>query len=115
MGEARKTALLQHLNQKTGDEQLALVTTHGDNEFIFDDKEYLVLTDAEADKEQDEYFDHYIDDCLDLPEHVRPYFDEVRWKEDAKFDGRGVALSGYDGIEHEEEVDGVNYYIYRTN
>jgi hypothetical protein len=30
-------------------------------------------------------------------------------------DGRGHFLSQYDGIEHEEEIDGETFYIYRTN
>ena len=30
-------------------------------------------------------------------------------------DGRGHFLSGYDGAENEEKVDGVWYFIYRTN
>ena len=30
-------------------------------------------------------------------------------------DGRGYFLSPYDGIEHEEEIDGETFYIYRTN
>lgn len=30
-------------------------------------------------------------------------------------DGRGHFLSGYDGEENEEEVDGATFFIYRTN
>ena len=30
-------------------------------------------------------------------------------------DGRGHFLSGYDGEENEEEINGTTYYIYRTN
>ena len=30
-------------------------------------------------------------------------------------DGRGHFLASYDGDENEETVDGVTYYIYRTN
>jgi hypothetical protein len=30
-------------------------------------------------------------------------------------DGRGHSLSSYDGEENEEQVNGVTYYIYRTN
>lgn len=36
--------------------------------------------------------------------------------EDAiRIDGRGHFISGYDGEEHEERVNGVTYFIYRTN
>jgi hypothetical protein len=30
-------------------------------------------------------------------------------------DGRGVGLSGYDGEEHEQEVCGETYFIYRID
>lgn len=79
--------------------------------------EYLVLTDAEADEMWDEFLENYIDECILylLPEAYRNYFDREAWKRDAQHDGRGHSLSGYDGNEHEEKIDGVWYYIYRTN
>jgi hypothetical protein len=30
-------------------------------------------------------------------------------------DGRGHYVSSYDGIEDEQDYDGITYYIYRTN
>ena len=50
---------------------------------------------------------------------MRYYFDDEKWKRDARFDGRGHSLSSYDGAEHYETVffDGQNidFYIYRIN
>ena len=47
------------------------------------------------------------------------YFDEEKWKRDARYDGRGHSLSSYDGAEYYETVffDGQNidFYIYRIN
>lgn len=79
--------------------------------------EYLVLTDEEADQMWDEQLESYIDDCIlpQLPEAYRNYFDHEAWKRDARHDGRGHSLSSYDGNEHEEKIDGVWYFIYRTN
>lgn len=79
--------------------------------------EYLVLTDEEADQAWDESLQSYLDDCVlsELPEIARNYFDEDRWKKDAKHDGRGHSLSSYDGTEYEEKIDGEWFYIYRTN
>lgn len=80
-----------------------------------DDGEYLVVTDEEADELWDENLESYIDGCMEIPEHVMEYFDRERWKEDARGDGRAHSLSGYDGKEAYQEVDGTGYYIYRTN
>jgi hypothetical protein len=78
---------------------------------------YAVLTDEEADERWDEYLENYIDDCIlpDVPESARCYFDREAWKRDARHDGRAHCLSPYDGHEHEVEIDGVMYYVYRTN
>ena len=73
--------------------------------------EYQVLDDDEADEAQDEQLESYIDECMELPEHVAPYFDREAWKSDARMDGRGHCLSSYDGPEHEVG----EYFIYRTN
>ena len=81
-------------------------------EFSYYRQRYYVLTDSEADQKEDEYLDNYIDECLEIPEHIRPYFDEA-WKRDARMDGRGHTLNRYDGTEYEEKVNGTWYYIYR--
>jgi len=80
---------------------------------------YRVLTDFEAEEAWEESLDSYIDECLEIPKHLRFYFDEDKWKSDAKTDGRGHSLSSYDGEENsvEVEIDGTEYefYIYREN
>ena len=73
--------------------------------------EYLVLTDEEANQRWDDYLESYIDDCLEIPAHIVPYFDHEAWKRDARHDGRGHALSPYDGVEHSAQ----DYYVYRIN
>jgi len=78
-------------------------------------QEYKVFTDAEADREWDEALDSYIDDCMEIPENVLPYFDEDKWKCDAKMDGRGHSLNRYDGGEEYATINKVDYYIYRNN
>lgn len=86
---------------------------------------YLVLTDEEADEKWDESLDSYIEECIQ-PEidklsegagNLSYYitFDEEKWKRDARMDGRGHALSTYDGCENEETVEGITFYIYRIN
>lgn len=79
--------------------------------------EYLVLTDYEADELHDEQLEYYIEECImpEIPEYLRCYFDDERWKNDAEMDGRGHSISSYDGCEYEAEVNGEVYYIYRTN
>jgi len=82
----------------------------------------LVLDDGEADEAWDEYLDNYIEECIlrELPKQYRNYFDNDRWKEDARQDGRGNCLSGYNGNEYKETVNDEDgdlhtFYIYRQN
>ena len=83
----------------------------------YSDREYTVMTDSEADKAWDESLDSYLDECVlpDLPETARMYFDEERWKDDARIDGRGHSLSSYDSVEQFAHINNVYYYIYRNN
>lgn len=77
--------------------------------------EYAVGTDEEADAAWERSLDSYLDDCgvLDsIPENLRPYFDRAAWKADAKMDGRGHALSSYDG--HAIELDD-GFVAFRIN
>lgn len=80
-------------------------------------QEYAVGTDDEADSAWDASMESYLDECVlpELPETAKRYFDRESWKSDARYDGRGHSLSGYDGNENEVEVDGETYYIYRIN
>ena len=82
-----------------------------------DNEEYYVLTDSEADDKWDEYLDSYIDDVImsEMPKHLQNYFDDERWKEDARYDGRGHSLASYDGHENEETIGDETFYIYRHN
>lgn len=67
---------------------------------------YLVLTEDEADSRWEEELDYYLDECVypELPNNLKYYFDEEKWKRAARFDGRGNAISRYDGVENCEEV-----------
>ena len=78
-------------------------------------QEYKVFTDAEADREWDISLDSYIDDCMEMTDQVRQYFDDKKWKRDAKMDGRGHSLNSYDGGEEYAVINKVTYYIYRNN
>lgn len=82
---------------------------------VMGNAEWLVLTDSEADTAQDENFDNYIDECLEIPDIVRRYFDEEAWKRDARLDGRGHCLASYDGDEQEYVTGSDTYFLYRTN
>lgn len=81
------------------------------------DQTYAVMTDSEADKAWDESLDSFLDDCVlpDLQETIRMYFDEDKWKRDARMDGRGHSLNHYDSSEEEANINNVDYYIYRRN
>lgn len=108
----RKEALAKNLKVEVED-----IEHLYDNTFEADGGEYLVLTDDEADEAWNDSLDNYIDDCI-LPEIAEPYrmyFDDEKWKDDAKVDGRGHSLASYDGGEDYEDINGTTYYIYRVN
>lgn len=75
--------------------------------------EYAVLNGNEADDAWDEALESCLDECVEGAD--APYFDRDAWKRDAKYDGRGPCLNGYDGSEECEAVNGEWLYIYRTN
>jgi hypothetical protein len=83
-----------------------------DYRFRYNSEEYLVLTDDEADRLWEKELDYYIDECIirEIPKYLQNYFDENRWKDDARIDGRGHSISTYDGGENEEG----DYFIYRV-
>ena len=74
---------------------------------------YAIGTKEEADNAWEEALDNYIDECIipELPEHFTNYFNEERWKDDAKMDGRGHSLSSYDGC----EMDIADLVMFRIN
>lgn len=108
----KRIALMQHLSCAYDEVE----HSHG-NEYEAAFCDYLVLTDDEADEALDEALESILDDVIlpDLDEALQSYFDRDAWKRDAEYDGRGHHLSSYDGCEEEAVVDGVTYYIYRTN
>ena len=89
--------------------------------FSLGSQEYSVGTDDEADTAWDGELDNYIEECIEpemkkltLAGNLASYvtFDRDAWKRDARFDGRGHALSRYDG--EEIELDG-DFYAFRLN
>lgn len=107
-------ALAQFLDCKKKD---IIVNTYNDSLLEYGSEEYLVVTDDEADDLWEESLDNYLEDCIypELPGNLKNYFDDEAWKSDARFDGRGHSLSGYDGEENKETVDEETFYIYRQN
>ena len=111
-------ALAQHLEL---DEASFDEITHGKDEpyvggiYYYGDEEYLVLTDDEADRELSDSHENFIEEVVfqNLPKEYQIYFDKQAFKDD--YTDRGEYISGYDGIENEETVNGTTYYIYRRN
>jgi len=93
------------------------ITEEDSNRFGAHGRDYLVVDDDEADELWDESLESYIDECIEIPENMKFYFDRDRWKKDARVDGRGHSLGRYDGNENDVtvEYDGSKetYYIYR--
>jgi len=114
--ERRMLALYEHLEGSYSLDDIEEVSgwSHcGMLTFSVGSREYAVATDDEADEAWDAALDNYLEECVypELPDFAASYFDEEKWKRDARFDGRGHCISGYDG--HEYDVR--EFFIYRVN
>ena len=81
--------------------------------------EYLVCTEDEADQKWEEQLDSYLEECVypELPDNMKVYFDAIAWKRDARMDGRGHSISGYDGNETDaiDPVSKESFVVFRMN
>ena len=130
-------ALGKHLD--LNNEDLKMIKENGDY-LYFDDREFLVLNDDEAEKKAKEYikdsawsfnpsflashskvdedvFKCLSEKCESSNEAVLSLIDDFDdFVEDAiASDGRGHFISSYDGDERIEEIEGTEYFIYRIN
>lgn len=105
----KEEALINFLDLPVDEWDSVNASNYDENTIEYLNEEYIVVTDDEADVLWDEYLDNYIDDCLEIPEHIKSYFDSEKWKDDAKMDGRAHCLASYDGCENYSG----DFYIYR--
>lgn len=105
-------ALAQYLECDPDD-----ISAESNDRYSVGNDEYLVCDDTTADRYWNEELDMYLDDCVypELPDNMIQYFDDEKWKRDARYDGRGHSLNHYDGCEEVESINGTDYYIYRQN
>lgn len=87
---------------------------YGLDVYSYGQMEYAVGTDSQCEIAEDDYLSEYINESIldEIPELYKSYFDEEKWKRDAKINGRGYALSNYDG--NEIELDN-GLFAYRIN
>lgn len=118
--EDKQIALALHLECSPEELSEERYDHYGMPIFSLGSQEYSVGTDDEADSAWDAELDSYIEECItpeiekiklgNLSSYIK--FDEEMWKDDAKMDGRGHALSRYDG--DEIELEG-GFYAFRLN
>jgi hypothetical protein len=111
--------------------ELLEITVTGYDAFVVGDKEYLVLTDEEADDLVEERISEDVNNLIYEIKYdweygvkklnfsfnlIEPYIDTEQmvkdWVRDAD---RGNTLASGDGQELESNYNGTTYYIYRTN
>ncbi len=87
---------------------------YDDCTFDVDGETWLVCDDDEKEERWDAALESYLDEgCVDGADS--PYFDRERWKNDARIDGDGHTLSGYDGNVNEFNDGKEWFYLYRQN
>lgn len=86
-----------------------------DNRCKVQGTDYLAGTDDEMDVEWEADLDSYLENCVypDLPGNMQMYFNDDKWKSDAKMDGRANSLNHYDGNEESCKINDTEYYAYR--
>lgn len=139
MFDERIQALGKYLD--LNNEDLRMIEENGDY-LSFDDREFLVLTDDEAEEKAKDYirdsvwafnpsflashakdgveedvFKCLSEKCESSNDAVLSLIDDFDdFVGDAiSSDGRGHFISQYDGHENIEEINGTEYFIYRTN
>ena len=112
--DVKRLALLVH-RAEGGNVDCNIEVTYDDCSFKVGNEEYLVLDESEREQRWEDALESLLDDgCVEGADG--PYFDRAAWKRDARFDGAGRSLSGYNGAEEEVDAAGSGYYyIYRTN
>lgn len=106
--DAKQWALFEHCGRDLDMvDDINLLDDIDTDEIDFNGETILVLTDDEADNRWDEELDSYLEDRVypDLPDNLKYYFDDEKWKNDARMDGRGHAIAHYDGEENEYKIE----------
>jgi hypothetical protein len=116
--DERIIALIKHLNIEFKEYEDISEAKYGNNIYEYGNQEYQVLTDDEADREEEEYVENLIEECY-IPGDTKnnpiyDYIDMDRWVKDW-CGNRGENLNSFNGEEHYENVNGTTYYIYRKN
>lgn len=110
-------ALAIHLDVEPSELCEAKYVHYGMRVYELGQQAYAVGDDCEADSAWEDVLDNWFDEIVlpQVPQHLQMYIDRQKWCEDAEADGRGHALSSYDGEECSEVVGGTEWYIYRIN
>ena len=75
--------------------------------------DYRVLDDDEREEAWEASLESYLDECVEGANG--PYFDREAWKHDARIDGAGHSLAGYDSSENEYRAGHDTWFLYRVN
>lgn len=96
------------------------VCTDYDNMFVTLNGEefFLVLLNEEAEEKARDLLNMHLEEFLNLPEALKPYFDKDRWFSDQLKEGRGPIISTYDREEYRVTVsikgEKYTYFIYQV-
>lgn len=88
------------------------ITSYKETELTVGEVSWLVMNDIEADAALETELNHQVDDVLEFPSHLQTYFDEEKWKDDARELGRGAWLSRNCASERKVDTDSYTFYIF---
>jgi hypothetical protein len=104
-------------------EELEDIKRDRGNYYIYEKEEWLIADEDEVDEIEREYVEQMIDECWLYEYEVEEkktgrsnplltYLDKNKWIDDW-CGNRGENLSSVDGVEYEEKVNDVWYYLYK--
>ena len=78
---------------------------------IFNEWEYRIIHEWIIEEIFEASVIDLVDDCMEIPANIRPYFDEEKFVADCKLDWYGQHFNWYDG----NEIEWNGYYLFRNN
>jgi hypothetical protein len=92
------------------------VVSCSEKEVFFQNEDWFVVTDSEADRMDESFLEQDLDDELQqLSDFTQSCIDREKWMRWRHIDHRMNRLARFNGLEHIADLDGDRYFLYRLS